>query len=311
MYDFPQLKSGDKIALACPGSRCLDEQEAITAKAYLEQQGFEVVYDKECYTYCSPVEKAGIFMRYLQDPTVKLIWLLRGGVGCADLLPTFEQQRSQLKQLVPTLLFGFSDFTVLLNYFAFQFNWQVVHGMGAIHFANDFLDAESKRLSLDVIQGKLSYEIPGLKPLNTLAEQAGPINAVCCGGTLSLLNIAIADVWQFDVKDKILIIEDVNEKAYRIIRTLHYLQRIGFFNAAKAIVLGDFNARPIGNRPEEQAKAAADILRYLDYFAETCDCPVFHTDYIGHGKTNSPVLFNYPVQLSAKGSLKFSGDRAI
>lgn len=306
MLTFPGLKRGDKIALACPGSRCLDEAEVIPTKAYLESQGFQVIYSEDCYRYLSPEEKARIFTAYLLADDVKMIWTLRGGEGCADLLPTLELYRDDFKKIRPTLLFGFSDFTVLLNYFAFHYDWPVVHGLGAVQFVKDFLDERSKRLSINVALGDIEYCIDGLKPFNSLASGFQDIRAVCAGGNLALLNISIGDVWQFDASNKILIIEDVNEKSYQISRTLKYLQRIGFFNKVKAVIFGDFNAKPIGHAVEEQQKEADNIMRYLNYFAQSVDFPVFYTDKIGHGKVNYPIIFNYPAVLSADGKLSFT-----
>lgn len=305
MHTLLRLKPGDKIALACPGARCLSEAEVQATQQYLEKLGYTVVYSVECYTFCPAEQKAEIFMAYLQNPSVRLVWALRGGEGSADLLPYLEKHKTALKQLSPTLLFGFSDFTVLLNYVVFQFNWPVVHGMGALQLIKEKLDRQSREVSLALLEGEKGYAITNLMPLNGSAHLKMPIIAGCCGGTLSLLNIAIGDVWAFSPKNTILIIEDVGEKAYQVIRTLKYLKRVGFFDGVKAIVFGDMTAKAIGDTPEAQAKSAGDILRYLGYFAETCDCPVFQTGYFGHGQTNLPIPFGIPAVIGCDFRLKF------
>lgn len=297
-FQFPSLKGGDKIALACPSSRCLNEAEVIATKTYLETQGFQVVYREECYRYLPSEEKARIFLDYLFDDQVKMIWALRGGEGCADLLPMLEARKADIQTIKPKLLFGFSDFTALLNYCVFQYDWPVAHGMVAVQFVRNLVDEQSTKLSLDLVRGETGYCIDGLKPLNEAATACQEIQAVCCGGNLALLNISIGDAWQFDPAGKIVIIEDVGEMAYQITRALKYLQRIGFFKQVKAVIFGDFNGRPIGATAAEQEKEADNIRRYLGYFAESIDFPVFHTEKIGHGAVNYPIIFNYPAILS-------------
>ncbi len=301
-FQFPHLKAGDTVALACPSSRCQSEQDSIIAKTYLEKHGLQAVYREECYSYVSTAQKAQIFIDYLFDDNIKMIWALRGGEGCADILPYLEIHKASIKKLMPKLLCGCSDFTVLLNYFAFQYDWPVIHGEVAGHVAKDPM----KQLNLDVVLGQTHYAIDGLAPLNQVAISFSDIHAVCCGGTLALLNISIADVWQFDTAGKIILIEDVNEKSYQISRTLKYLQRIGFFKNAKAVIFGDFNAKPIGATVEEQEKEAVTIMRYLQYFAESVEIPVFYTNKFAHGKLNYPIILNYPAVLSAEGKLSFT-----
>ena len=178
--------------------------------------------------------------------------------------------------------------------------------MVAVQFVRDFVDEQSNTLSLSVVRGETGYCIDDLRPLNQAGIAFQAIQAVCCGGNLALLNISIGDLWQFDPADKIVIIEDVGEMAYQLIRTLKYLQRIGFFKKAKAVIFGDFNGRLRGATAAEQEKESDDIKRYLGYFAESVNFPVLHTNKIGHGAINYPVIFNYPAVLSADGRLSFT-----
>ena len=294
-----RLQPGDKIALICPGARCLSVEPLQQLQHFFADKGFEAVYGPECTEYLEPADKAKILMDYLQDDSIKLLWAVRGGERCADLIPYLEQYKAQLQQLTPKGLIGFSDITVLLNYFAWQVGWPVVHGMGALQFTacTTPVDAITQQLTWQALCDGMPYVIPDCQAINVAAKQAKDIDGVCCGGTLSLLNIAVGDAWQFSTKNKIVIIEDVGEGVHAVSRTLKYLQRIGFFAGAAAVVFGNFAVKPLGDTVDKQQRYREDMRRYLGYFAESCDFPVFLTDKFGHGQQNYPVIFNVPARM--------------
>lgn len=293
-----------KLALICPGSRCLPH-ETKKVEATLSEQGYAFVSGEDCHTWLPPKARAELILSYLSDASIQCLWILRGGEGAADVIPYLHLHQAKLKNLPPKMLLGFSDFTPFLLYFAQTYGWQTVHGMAALQLVKAHLTKDSIAQTLAVIEGKRQYVIDNLNPLNDQANTNPHIEATCTGGTLSLLNISVGDVWQLDANDKILCIEDVNEKGYQIDRTLKYLQRVGCLSGVRAIVFGDFTCQPIGRNPEIQLEQQAYIFKCLERFAASCDFPVWYTAQFGHGPIHYPIIFNRKTLLS-NHCLRFS-----
>ncbi len=296
---FTPLKANDRVAFACPGSVCLHPDHPKITQDYLRQHyQLSAIFAHDTSQQISAQQRADIFLNYLFDDNIKLIAALRGGEGSADTLPFIHVHAEKIKQLTPKMLLGFSDITALLIYFAQHYHWPVIHGTGITHFALGRVDAQSTVATMDLLFGKKdAARLSQLTPLNHQAEENKVINATLTGGNLSLVNISIKDIWEIDTTDKIVFLEDVNEKAHVIIRTLKYLSRLGLFDKVKAVIFGDFTCSPIGCEKQEQETHRDTILKTLSYFAAQHDFPVLYTTQFGHGKTNLPLIYATPYRL--------------
>lgn len=298
MY-FEPLKPNDKIALTCPGSVCLSAEHPVLAKQYMQAHyQLDAIFNRETTQKTTAKERADILLSYLIDEDIKLIAALRGGEGSADLIPYLHKQQALIKQLKPKPLLGLSDITALLIYFYQHYQWPVIHGPSPSQFALNRVDKQTEILTMDLLFGKpqvVSLDL--LTPLNAQASETQTIEAYVTGGNLSLINISIGDIWEIDTCDKIVFIEDVNEKSHEIIRALKYFSRIGLFDKVKAVILGDFNSDPIGCTEDIQKINHQNISNTLYSFAAHHDFPVLHTKQIGHGKTNLPLLYNAQYRL--------------
>ena len=84
------------------------------------------------------------------------------------------------------------------------------------------------------LSGALSN--PESQSVRTLVP--GQAEGVLCGGNLSLLAASIGTPWEIDCKDKILFLEDIGEKTYRIDGMLTQLRNAGKFRDCAGFVLG-------------------------------------------------------------------------
>lgn len=307
---LPELKPHDKIALVCPGSVCTQSQHpAITQHFMSDRYKLESVFSDETTQKKSASERAAIFLNYLFDDQIKLIAALRGGEGTSDILPYIHQHYEKIKKLQPKPLLGLSDFTALLVYFNKYYQWPVIHGPSPLQFALERVDDMSQLLTMNLLFGKSETDsdlgLSELLPLNDRARENHAIEAELTGGNLSLMDISIKDIWEIETKDKIIFIEDVAEKAHKIIRTLKYFSRIHLFDDVKAVIFGDFTCDPIGCRKEEQEQNHQAILKTLSSFAKHHSFPVLYTKQFGHGKTNFPLIYSTPycLQLGEKPQL--------
>lgn len=295
---FTPLQPGDKVALVCTGSICELVSEPEACKHYLaEHYGLNAEYDQHTFRSTLPSRRAEIFLSYLQDDSIKAIWSVRGGEGTADIIPFLEANARSIKVLKPKPLIGFSDFTAVLVYFNQRFDWPVMHAIGVRQMHRRSVDQMSELLTLDwLMDGKKVLKIRGLNPLNRAAVAPGALTGEMIGGNLSLIQISIQDIWELKAAGKIVLLEEVGEKPYRVARTLKYLQRINFFAGAKAIILAGFDFPDLTKFESQMMDRSMQEI--LTRFARDCHCPVLFSEVIGHGKVNYPVPFYVPATLT-------------
>lgn len=282
---LPCLKAGDRVALIAPGSpKGPEERAKKTCDFLLKHSDLNASYNEDCFNLVSAQTRAEFFLESLFDSNIKALWAFRGGEGTGDVIPFIDEHRDKIAKLTPKLLIGFSDITVLLLYFSQLFNWPIVHGSGVPQMLENKVDDLTTGLALDLVMGRLNeIKIDKLESLNSAAKKSGNISGKMSGGNLSLLHCGTKEVWELQSKDKILVIEDVNERPHVVRRTLNHLKRIGTFDGAKAIIFGDFATA--------DSKSAPKLQEVLTHFASNCEIPVLFTPMIGHGQTNIPLVF--------------------
>jgi len=296
-----KLKPKDKIALVCTGTPCDSEQDVQDVQAFLESTfNCEVEYSPDCYLGLPAKERAANFLSFALDPKVKAIWAMRGGEGTADLLPYISPQLMKLIKLDKKFLIGFSDFTPFLTYFYDQLNWQTIHGACGLQLTKAVTGVHLQDESFDMLRelllkGKLPI-IDQLEPLNDAAKQPRHISALVTGGNISLLGISIRDAWHVNTKNRIVLLEEVNEKPHRFARTLKYLMRIGFFNEAKALIFAGVYFEP--HHSDQHELFNNDINIFLQEFADSLDIPVLYTSQVSHGAINRPMPYYLKARLS-------------
>ena len=66
----------------------------------------------------------------------------------------------------------------------------------------------------------------------------GRAQGILCGGNLSLVAASLGTPWEIDTKGKILFLEDIGEKTYRVDPMLTQLRNAGKFDDCAGILLG-------------------------------------------------------------------------
>lgn len=287
------LKKDSKIALVCTGTPCPAATDPAQTQKYLEENyHLDIRFANETIEKVPASQRAKIFLDYLFNDNIEMIWSLRGGEGTADTLPFIHAEREKIAKLSPKILMGYSDFTPMLIYFAQEFGWQTIHGPGALLLPTKRISDCSEKITLDLLFGLNSPGLDELKPLNSAARENSKILGEITGGTLSLAHISLKDIWEMDCSNKILLLEDVAEKTHKISRMLKHFHRIGKFDSTKALILGDFFAKTPGTTEQERQENNASMQRLFDWFSQEVKFPVFQSDQFGHGHKNRPFLFN-------------------
>lgn len=288
------LKKHSKVALVCTGTPCPSPTNPPETKQYLEENyHLDICFANETTEKVGAAKRAEIFLNYLFDDQIDMIWSLRGGEGTADLLPFIHPHREKIAKIPQKLLMGYSDFTPMLIYFAQEYGWQSIHGPAALLLSQKRVTPNTEKSTMDFLFARNSELVmDSLIPLNSQARENSSIQGEITGGTLSLAHISLKDIWEMDTENKIILFEDVGEKTHKISRMLKHLHRINKFSSAKALILGDFFAKSPGINEKEQEENQASLQRLFQWFSNELNCPVFQTDQFGHGKNNLPFIFN-------------------
>jgi muramoyltetrapeptide carboxypeptidase len=219
----------------------------------------------------------------LMDQSIDIIWLLQGGYGLTRLVPQLLSLEKPEKQ---KLFIGFSDGSVLHMFLNQVWDWPSLHASGASQISQKGIAESSIHETLDVVKkGISSYRPRSLQPLNAAAKKMETLTGKIVGGNLCLATCSLGTDLQVNPKDKILFLEDIGERGYRVDRFLMHLQQAHIFETVKAIIFGDFV-----EGEEKDGTSLVDPV--LERFARETTIPVFRLPEHGHGEENFPLPFN-------------------
>lgn len=286
------LQPGDIVDIVAPSSKC---HESVLEKIKVLLTSWELqchIPDDlfgESLLYANSDEKR---FKHLQDAlcntTSKAVWCLLGGAGATKLIPLLMT----IKPPRHTKLFiGFSDITALHIFLQNQWGWQTIHGPSGYQVAlNKVANISIVLLKKLLFRQEKTLRYDAILPLNKLARHSKTITAPLIGGNLHLIQTSLGTPWQINAVNKILFIEEINERAYRIDRTLAHLNQAGIFKQVQAILFGDVIDK---GEPDGRFLAKETIQE----FANTCPIPVLQLSNSGHGAINNPLLFGSTAQL--------------
>lgn len=236
-----KLKKGDTIGLVSPGSSTSPEniEKAISQ---IESLGFRVKqgrYIREKYGYVSGKdhERIADLQNMYADQEVKAIWCTRGGYGCTRIINFLDYEMISQN---PKILIGYSDITALHLAIFRETSIVGFHSLvGSSDFSSYSSDYLLKFLTEDTNGVLLQNQTEPYKhqqPVQTINH--GSAEGVLVGGNLSLLASLSGTRHALDATDRIVFIEDVGEKPYRIDRMLTQLLHSSNLQKAKGIVIG-------------------------------------------------------------------------
>lgn len=237
------LRKGDRVMLVSPASAGpFDETDAEENMARVRKWGYEPVMARHAdrhfgYLGGTDLQRAEDLNHAFADPSIKGIFCLRGGYGCTRLLAGLDYDVIRDN---PKVLLGYSDITALHVAIHQETGLVTFHGPVVTSSESEFADGWR-----DMLLGERSafaYAQPdGQGPEFDLWEVCpGSVTAPVIGGNLTLLASMCGTPWQLCGSGKIIAIEDVEEKPYRIDRMLTQLVSAGVFEGAKGVLLGQF-----------------------------------------------------------------------
>ena len=243
---FPKpLFPGARVALFAPAS-AVPETKLQPALDFVRSLNLEPVVYPSCYfagrdgyLAATDAQRAKDMMDAFADPSIDGIWCIRGGYGGHRILPLLD---ADIIRKNPKWFGGYSDVTALHTFLNQTCN------LATFHCTMPSTEPNPNEYTLSYLKkalfGNLTGEIlnPVDQTIHTLVP--GMAKGILCGGNLSLAAASLGTPWEIDTRGKILFLEDIGEKTYRVDAMLTQLRNAGKFDDCAGIILGAWTDCP-------------------------------------------------------------------
>ncbi len=272
---------GDALAQGCAALSATMEREVVVSPIALERDGDFAG---------GPGARTAALMEMWQREDVDAIVCSRGGYGSNYLLPLLDFEFLKQK---PKAFVGYSDNTSILL---------ALERAGIVSFhgpmvASDFGCGRADELSFRAALGgeKLDFDFPATSGVSSLV--AGEAKGTITGGCLSVVVASLGTPWEIATEGKILFLEDVNEKPFRVDRMLMQLFLAKKLCKVRGIVFGKMLGCAAGSAEEESVRQV--VLRIVGGLG----IPVVFGFSSGHVESGNLTLpFGVPAVLQSSES---------
>jgi muramoyltetrapeptide carboxypeptidase len=295
----PRLRQGDVVGLVEPAWFTADAFDLQQVMATIRAMGLVPrpaphLLSRYGYLAGRDEERAGDLNAMFADREVKAIFAVRGGWGCARVLPHLDWDRIRAN---PKLLIGFSDITALHLALAARTDCPSIHGptaasaWGALSwdsFRRLVFNAETPTWrSPEGTDDRLAQRsaIRTFRP----GRASGPL----LGGNLTVLSSLVGTPYLPSFDGAILFIEDTDEAQYRIDRMLTQLSLAGILGRVAGVVFGQCTDCVARNSSSIGGFTLSEVL---DQHLTPLNVPAFQGALFGHIENQ----FSIPVGIRAE-----------
>ena len=286
-----RLKRGGRIGVvATAGS--VDQESVKSGVEAIRAEGFDVelaanLFASNGYLAGDAKRRAEDLREFFRRDDIDAIFCARGGFGSSQLLPYLSLE---LKRR-PKIFVGYSDVTVLLNWLRQFCGMLTFHApMVAMDIARG-LSAQGKAHLWRLLTGELKTWKLGLGEV----IRPGRAQAEMMGGCLSMLVTTLGTPYEIDTRGKLLFMEDIGEKPYRVERMLTQLQMAGKLDNIAGVLFGDFTHCD-GDGPRGLRQIFVDLFSDASY-------PVVMGMCAGHGEENLALPFGAQMVLDGNAAI--------
>lgn len=297
-----RLSPGDKVGLVAPAFLITDNDLRLSIER-VKQLRLEPVYPDTIlrrYGYFSGTDKerASDFNNMISNPEIKGIIFTNGGYGCARILDLIDYD---LIRRNPKLIIGFSDSTALLNSIYKRTGLITFHGPISRTIHRDYNKMQFECIAMnpahtytiESAENDLQKSVKD-KTLERYVITPGKTRGKLVGGNLTLICSMIGTPYEIDLKDKIVMIEDVGEEPYRIDRMLTQLIACDALTKAAGIAFG------VCKRCDKSEKSVAPnsftLRQVVEERIKPLNIPAVYGLSFGHNENN----FTFPIGLNAE-----------
>ncbi|MEM1056730.1 MAG: LD-carboxypeptidase [Bacteroidota bacterium] len=295
-----RLRPGDTVALVAPAG-VVRERDVEESREALEALGLRTVIgehalERDGYLAGRDGDRATDLVAAFTDDTITGIVAIRGGWGCARLLPYLDWPTLRAN---PKVLLGYSDLTSLLLALYARTGLVGFHGPVATSTFTDFTLTSLR----DTLFGASGFEMlpdadEGPIDVITPGTATGPL----VGGNLTVLCAMVGTPYLPSFEGHILFLEDIGESVYRVDRMLTQLGQAGLLGGLAGIVMGSCR----GCTPERDAIATFELDEVLRHHFGPLGVPTVMGAPIGHIRDKWTVPIGATARLDAEaGTLTF------
>jgi muramoyltetrapeptide carboxypeptidase len=295
-----RLREGDTVGLIEPAS-ATDEvfdlslvEETIIALGLKPKRAAHLLGR---YGYLSGTDKdrAADVNAMFADKSVRAIFAVRGGWGCARILPYLDYDVIRAN---PKLLIGYSDITALHMAIAAKANVTSLHGPnGSSAWGKTSVDSFRE---IAFGGGTPTYRNPSAtedrliqKKWRTQTIHPGVARGRLLGGNLTVLSALVGTPYLPNFDGAILFLEDIDEAEYRIDRMLTQLGQAGILRKLSGVVFGQCTNCKARETVSYGAFTLSDVL---SQHIGVLSIPAFQGAFVGH----MPDQFTLPVGVLAE-----------
>ncbi len=250
-----RLKKGDRIGLVTPAGVITELQLKETIEQ-VEKLGYKTYYQPSVlseYGYLAGTdqERADELMHMFTNTEVDAILCVRGGYGAIRINKLLDFDKIRVN---PKILIGYSDITALISSIYENAGLVAFHGPVGISSFNEYTIESFEDILLHPSRKyKYSYEREAESENNpefdfyTITE--GKAEGELIGGNMSVLVSMIGSEFEPDFENKLVYLEEIDEKTYKVDRMLTQLLQASNLHKAAGIVLGVFANCNVNDAP--------------------------------------------------------------
>jgi len=289
-----KLKKGDLIGLISPASPIDDPAKIDKGVLYLESLGYRVLVGDSVkknlgYLAGTDEERVSDIHAMFLNRQVKAIFCVRGGYGTPRLLRSLDYTMISRN---PKILVGFSDITALQ--LAIWQKCRVIsfHGpMVGVDMASG-MDPFTEEMLWQVLTSDKKPKQVTFDRNESTVLSPGSSEGRLLGGNLSLLITLLGTPYLPDLRNSILLVEEIGEEPYRVDRMLTHLLNAGALKRVKAMVAGKFTDCV----PKNSATSSRSVDEILRELAGVLRVPFLSNLPFGH----FPKKLTLPIGLRVK-----------
>ncbi|MBR2299592.1 MAG: LD-carboxypeptidase [Alphaproteobacteria bacterium] len=289
------LKKNNQIALIAP-SGWFEKKDIEKSIKWFEKQGLTPVvskhaYDVDFYAAGTPQNRAKDINVAFSRNDIKAVFCIRGGAGSLKTLDFIDYELIQ-KNKKP--LFGLSDSTALQNaIYTKTKNISYTGFLPVFDFKTGKIDTRVEQSLTDIFQNKTQE----VKDFDVLKH--GQCEGILIGGCLSVFLSLCGTPYFPNLRNKIILIEDVSEKTYRIDLMLQQLKMQKGFDQIKGLIFGQF-AKCV-----EADAGDGSIDDIIKNFAKDIEKPVVYNFPYGHIQSRVLMPIGKKIKIKTTSSITF------
>lgn len=298
----PRLREGDTLGLVAPAGFVADRfgiaaiEEAVRAMGLVPKLAANLTA-RDGYLAGDDRRRAAAFQAMFEDASVAAVMSVRGGWGCARILPYLDFARIARH---PKIFAGFSDNTALHLALAARCGFATIHGPDASASWPPAAWNAFRALAFDGATPTIAVPKDPLQVLDRPTSRhrifrGGTARGRLLGGNLTVLSALVGTPYLPDFTGAILFLEDTNEAEYRIDRMLTQLALAGVLGKVAGVVFGQCT------NCVERAAGYGNLTVYevLDRALAPLGVPAFQGAPIGHIAAQASVPVGVMAQLDA------------